>query len=116
MNDKDYLLADTLGDDDGELFARIAAAHARRRRGVKQGLAAAGALTVFLAALLTFRQPTPHTQPGLDASASTSVLQIISDEELLAQLKNESVLVLKDQSGISGIVFLADHRRPTQTQ
>jgi hypothetical protein len=110
MNEKHKLLAEILGDGDGGKFACIAAAHTRRRREAKKlGATVLGAATVIVALMAT-RQATPEL-PSLVRASPLSV-EIISDEELLAQLKHESVLILKDRRGISGIVFLAESPHP----
>lgn len=115
MNKREHLIAATLGDGDGEAAARTAARHARRRRTVKQaGLA--GGLACALAALFVLNRP-PETQitPAPVATVPAvpaPVVEIISDQELLAQLRDQPVLVLKDQTGITGVVFLAQQRAP----
>jgi hypothetical protein len=106
MNKKNQLLAETLGDGDGESFAGIAAAHARRRHAVKRYTLPAVALAAMVGALTAIHQPSSKSQPT--ARASLPSLEIISDEELLAQLRDEPVLILKDGAGITGVVFLAD--------
>jgi hypothetical protein len=107
MNKKDQLLAETLGDGDGESFAGIAAAHARRRLTVKRYSLPAIVLVAMVTALTATRQPTSKSQPAA-VHAPVPSLEIISDEELLAQLRDEPVLILKDGAGIAGVVFLAD--------
>lgn len=112
MNKREHLIAATLGDGDGEAAARTAARHARHRRTVKQaGLA--GGLACALAALFVLSRP-PETQiaPAPVATVPAPVVEIISDQELLAQLRDQPVLVLKDQTGITGVVFLAQQRAP----
>jgi hypothetical protein len=106
MTDHDDLLAETLGDGDGANFARRAAAHTRRRRTVSKLALAGVAATAVVVAVLGFLRPSPESPVSVKAVQST--VEIISDEELLAELKNESVLILKNGTGISGIVFLAD--------
>ena len=109
MTDQDDLLAKTLGDGDGANFARRAAAHTRRRRAVtKVGLAGVTA-TAFVVTVLGFLRPSPESPVSVKAAQPS--VEIISDAELLAELKNESVLVLKNGEDISGIVFLADSAR-----
>jgi hypothetical protein len=117
MNDTVDLLAETLGDGNGETFARIAAAYTRRRQTGRKLVAAGLAAVAVVAALLTMRQPRKEVpdSPSLAAN-STPPLEIISDEELIAQLKSESVLILKDQSRITDVVFLADNRRLSQPE
>lgn len=106
MNKKEHLLAETIGDGDGEICARTAAAHVRLRRVIRRTSLAAGASLAAVAALFLFRQSSPEP-PGV-TPAPTSALEIISDQELLAQLKDQPVLFLKDQTGITGVIFLAD--------
>lgn len=101
MNRKERLLAETLGGD-GEHFARLAAARARRRRAARHaGLAAS--LAIALVAMVLTRPP--QSIPPL-AAVPTPLLEIISDQELLTQLEGEPVLLLRDHTGITGVVFL----------
>ena len=109
MNKKEQLLADTFGNADGEQFAHLAAAHARRRRAGKQAGLAAGLAIAIIAAIFSTRQPL--NEVVIAATPPALVLEIISDQELMAQLKDQPVLYLKDQTRITGVVFLA-----TQTE
>lgn len=108
MNKREHLLAETLGDNEGASFARAAAAHARRHRMGKQAGLAAGVSCALVAALVLTRPPTAQPPAVADAHTPAPVLEIISDQELLAQLKDQPVLILKDQTGITGVVFLAN--------
>ncbi|MFA6134873.1 MAG: hypothetical protein WC869_12730 [Phycisphaerae bacterium] len=104
MNKKEQLIADTLGN--GEKFALAAAAYARRRANRQAGLIAVLGLVVA-ATFLVSQQSPPKPAIMASPSAPKPVFEIISDQELLAQLKDQPILVLKDQTGITGIVFLA---------
>jgi len=106
VNRKEKLVTEALGDGDGELYARLAAAHARRRRGIRRLSVAAAASLTAIAALFVARQPA--SQPAAFALPPSPSVEIISDEELLVQLKGQPVLLLKDQTGITGVVFLAE--------
>jgi hypothetical protein len=107
MNKREHLLAETLACEGGEAFARRAAAGARRRRLAKQAGLVVGVASALTAALILIRPPA--AQPTVAVTpAKTAVLEIMSDQELLAQLKDQPVLFLKDQTGITGVVFLAD--------
>jgi hypothetical protein len=105
MNRKEQLLHETLGENPGEQFARLAAARVRRRRAARQVGATAGAACLLAAAfMLRPRPPAPHPEAAIAAPAPA--LEILSDQELLAQLKDQSVLILKDDDRITGVVFL----------
>lgn len=108
MNKKQQLLADTLGHTDGEKFAHVAAAHARRRRAGRQLGVVAGLSLAVVAAFLAGRQPSKQPVVAIAPPQSIPVLEILSDQELMAQLKDQPVLYLKDQTRITGVVFLAD--------
>lgn len=104
MNRREQLLDDTLGENPGAQFARLAAARVRRRRLARQiGVGASAAC--LLAAAFTFRpQPAgPHKEVA--GTAPAPVLEIMSDQELLAQLKDQPVIILRDGHRITGVVF-----------
>lgn len=106
MNKKAQLLADTLGN--GEEAARAAAAFARRRRAAKQAGFATGLAAAVVAILFVARQSIPSSSVIVNVPAPTPAFEIISDQELLTQLKDQPVLLLKEGSRITGVVFLAD--------
>ena len=108
MNKTEQLLADTFGNGDGEQFAHCAAARARHRRAGRQASLVVG-LTVAMAAAFFFSRE-PHQEPVIAAvpAVSAPVLEIISDQELMAQFGEQPVLYLKDQTRITGVVFLAE--------
>ena len=112
MNKREFLLAETVGDGDGEQFALVAASHARRRRVFRQASLAVGASLATIAALFVVRQSPP--EPAAIAPPPSPVIEIISDEELLVQLKDQPVLLLKDRTGITGVIFLADRTTPAK--
>jgi hypothetical protein len=105
MNRKEQLLNETLGENHGEQFARLAASRVRGRR-LARHLGAAAGVACLMAAAFTFRpQPlVPHTEVPIPSPAP--VMEIMSDQELLAQLKDQPVLILKDDNRITGVVFL----------
>jgi hypothetical protein len=107
MNKREHLLTETLVPGDGEAFARRAAAHARHRRSARQAGLVAGVACVLAAALILNRPPAVQT-PVVAPAAKTAAFEIMSDQELLTQLKDQPVLLLKDQTGITGVIFLAD--------
>ena len=108
MNKKARLIAEALGEGDGERFARAAAAHVRRRRAMQQAGGAAGLALAAAMVFLVSRQP--HAEPRLASTTATPApaVEIISDQELLAQLKDQPVLLVKDQTGIKEVFFLAE--------
>lgn len=130
-NRSDYderLLAETFCGDWAEGraadFARVAAAHARARRRARRAFAALG--VAALAALLTFSTsrrvaPAPASAhelavtvpPHRPEATQTPTLsaggyEVISDEELLAHLREQPVFVLKKHDGSREIVLLAN--------
>lgn len=105
MNKREQLLADALGENRGEDFARVAAARVRRQRVARQ-LGAAAGVACLLAAAFTFRPQPAVPQNDMAVAAPSPTLEIISDQELLAQLKDQPVLILKDDNRITGVVFL----------
>lgn len=109
MNKKEKLIADTLGN--GEQAALAAAAHARRHRATKHAGLVAGLVAAVVVILFVARQPIAQPSIAVTQSTAKPVFEIISDQELLAQLKDQPILVLKDRTGITGIVFLADKAR-----
>ncbi len=89
-------------------FARAAAAHARRRRAVRRTLAGLGTATVLAAAFFVSRQLRP-TMPATPAIATAKVAyEIISDDELIAQLHDRPLLVVKKDSGAKEIHLLEE--------
>jgi hypothetical protein len=113
MNKRERLIAETFGDNEGASFARVAAAHARRRRAAKQLVAIAAATTAVAAIVISLRQSPPAaTQPIPYAKAPVPTVEIISDDELRAHLKDQPVLFLKDQTGITSVIFLANASSP----
>jgi hypothetical protein len=106
MNRKEELLDETLGADGAE-FARLAASVARRRRAWRRATLGATAILGALALGLFLNwQARPHRVIGTVIAAPAPSLEIISDQELEAQLKGQAVLILKDNDRITGVVFL----------
>lgn len=110
MNKREHLIAESLGDGEGANFARAAAAHIRRRRATKRAGLVAGLGAALAAAFVLTRVPeTPDpTRPIASAPAATPILEILSDQELLAQFKDQPILVLKDETGITNVIILKD--------
>lgn len=102
-NKKDQLLADTLTNGEGESFALAAAAHARRRQATRRFGLAFGTIAAALALWFSPHRPNPVTPPTGTARPG---YEIISDAELLAQLKDQPVLLIKDRERITSVVFL----------
>jgi hypothetical protein len=107
MNRKEQLLAETIGADGAE-FARLAATHVRRRRALRRAVGTVAAIVGALAVGLFVNwqaRPLPVKMDPV-THAPAPALEIISDQELEAQLKGQSVLILKDGNRITGVVFL----------
>lgn len=107
------LLADTFHENWTEgpvaLYAREAAAQARRSRGLRQSFIAAAA-TAGIAAILVFSlsdRSTPRRE-SLVQSMVQPAYEIISDEELLTQLRDRPLLVMHNENGTRKFVLL-DH-------
>ncbi len=105
---KEQLLADTLDNDDGAQFARAAAAYARRQRALRHAGITAGLVASAAAFLLTVGQPPLRPVPVI--APSTPALEIISDQELMAQLEGQPVLFVKGSAGITAVVLIADNQ------
>ena len=91
-------------------FARTAARHARRRRAMRTTLASTAAIAVAIGAWFiaspdaTSLSPTPpvaHAPPRSDRG-----YEIISDDELLRQLRDRPVLVVGHENGRREITVL----------
>jgi hypothetical protein len=105
VNKREQLLADALGENRGADFARLAAARVRRRRTTRQVGVIAGAACVVAAAFIFRPQPVaPHSE--IRTTGPAPALEIMSDQDLLVQLKDQPVLILRDDNRITGVVFL----------
>ena len=109
------LLAETFHDDWAEgsaaTFALQAAALARRRRRFRHAVVASSVVASMAAALLVslHRRPVPAPAPMAPLSAAPApAYEIISDEELLAQLRDRPLLVLNKQDGGREFVLLGN--------
>ena len=106
------LLADTVHGDwaGGRVadFSRQAAAHARRCRRLRRGLQAVGATACAAIALAVFypRQPLPFHFSAKIPEQKKPAYEIISDEELLAGLRDRPLLMLKKENGAREFVLL----------
>ena len=118
MNDQNNrhakLIADTFHADwetgRPAAFAREAAAVARRRHRVRRSLRAAGtAAVIAVAAFVLLRRPSPHP-PAFAGSAkpvaASRGYEILSDDELLAQVHDQPLLVLKKENGTRQIIVI----------
>lgn len=86
-------------------LARVAAAHARRRRRIRRSLVIAGSTAAFaIAGTLAYFRPTPVKPAAL--AKSSPAYEIISDEELLTLLHDRPLLVIPEQDGTRRFVVL----------
>lgn len=119
MNDRpdprSRLLAEAFSDDwnggDARVFALRAAAHVRRRRRTRRTLLSAAAVVVVIGALSFSTRNTHPASPATKTNAAESsrpestaplskvspAFEIISDEELFANLQAHPLLILPDQ-------------------
>ena len=96
-------------DGPGAEFARQAAAAARRHRAIRRATVTGGTLAAAAIALIVARFPErPAAQAAGPAARSPRppAYQTISDDELLAALRDRPVLVLPDGRGGKKIVLL----------
>jgi hypothetical protein len=107
------LLAETFHADwatgHASVFARAAAANARHRRTLRHTLGATvAAIAIGAFTFLATRHSTlPPVQPIAEKSAVTSRgYEIISDDELLAQLHDRPLLVVKKENGEKEFLLL----------
>ncbi len=128
MNEKpdprSRLLAETFSDDwddgPGREFARRAAAQVRRRRRLLRVLPPAALAVAMMAALFSAQRGAPRTfvrpenvaapaRDGLIAPASkiSPAFEIISDDELFAELRTRPLLILPDRPAEQRYVVLA---------
>ena len=104
MNKKQQLLADAFDADEGIQFSHNAAAHARRRNSTRRASVTVGLFTSAAAFFFTVNHTTAPTSAII---AATPPLEIISDEELMAQFKDQPVVFMKDATGITQVILLA---------
>jgi hypothetical protein len=101
-------------DGDAAIFARLAAAHARRRvlRRRLVATAAATATLVLWGVLTTRHNVTAPTVAAISSRAAPSSAvhgyEVISDAELLSELRDRPVLALKTPSGAREFVVLPE--------
>lgn len=109
------LVAEVFNDDwvtgSASVFALRAAAHARRRRTMRHALAAGSAAAMAIAAILFFARvpvspPRPAASSAAPVAAGSPAFEIISDEELVAALRDRPLLVLPQESGAKRFVLL----------
>jgi hypothetical protein len=86
-------------------LARIGAAHARRRRRIRRSLAITGSTAALaIAGTLAYFRLAP-VKPGAAAKPSPAY-EIISDDELLALLRDRPLLVIPQPDGTRRFVVL----------
>jgi hypothetical protein len=103
MNKKERLVAETFADHEGAAFAAAAAAVARRRRVMKHTALAGGIAAASAAAIFLGDREGPPPMTSLESAGAR--VEIISDQELVAQLKGQPVLYVKEHNRITGVVF-----------
>jgi hypothetical protein len=108
-NRDEKLLAETFHGDwnDGAAaqFARAAAASARRRRQMQKMLVGAGAAVVVAGtAFVALPSRHPAHRPLETAAAAPRGYEIISDAELLSELRDRSVVMIKKENGVRDFV------------
>jgi hypothetical protein len=119
LDPRTRLLAEAFNDEwatgPASVFARRAAAHARRRRTLKQALligsaTTAGLVTLFFATRPRLSLPVLPAVSSLAQSApGTKVapaFEIISDEQLIAELRGRPLLILPQEREGHRIVLL----------
>jgi hypothetical protein len=111
------LVSEVFGDDWGtgpaSAFARSAAAYVRqRRRRRRNAVAVAG--VAALAALVFAAYLRPHQEPALapvsevkPGTKATPLFEIISDEQLMAELRDQPLLILPQDDGSARFVVLS---------
>lgn len=108
------LLADAFHDDwnagSAVEFARSAAAHARRRRRVQHRLSAASVATaVVVMGLLALHRRAAEPRPPSSAPMPIArSYEIISDEELLSQLRDRPLLMIRSPDGAHAFIPLGN--------
>ncbi len=119
-DEHDKLLAGTFHDDwasgSAAEFARAAAAHARRRQRTRRALLSGGTGVLLLAMVFLTLRPAPPAPSTLATSAAPVAplpiaargYEIISDEELMTQLRDRPLLVMQKQNGAREFVLLAN--------
>lgn len=112
----DKLLAGAFHDDwasgSAAELARTAAAHARRRQRTRRALASAGAGVAVLAVGFLALRPVPRAPVAPAAVAPAPAVaargyEIISDADLMTQLRDRSLLVVQKQNGSREYTLLA---------
>jgi hypothetical protein len=127
MNNRDdknaKLLAETFHDDwsvgPAAGFARAAAAHARRRRNVRRTVSTLTAASALVAiALLTREQIPAHSETAVHATppVPARAYEIMSDDELLALVRKQSLLSVTRPDGTREIVVLPTEEKPASLE
>jgi hypothetical protein len=89
-------------------FARAAAAQARRRHTVRRTLLASTAMAAAALLLTWLNRPTDRHSgiPTASSPAPAPAYEIISDDELLLQLRDQPLLVVRRENGTREFVLL----------
>lgn len=115
MNDprdpRSRLLADTLqqgdwADGPAAAMAQRAARHARRHRLQRKSVLALAAAAAISAALILSSHSRVPTERAPATPPVTRGYEIMSDDELVAQLPDEAILVLPQENGTKKVVLL----------
>jgi len=87
-------------------FARDAAALVRRRRRLRHSLVAAGTAAAVAVLTLVLSRPAPEHFRQRSLPQAEPAYEIISDDELLAQLSDRPLLAMRTESGTREFVLL----------
>ncbi|HEX2855046.1 MAG TPA: hypothetical protein VHO24_17560 [Opitutaceae bacterium] len=110
-HEREKLLAETFHGEwlegPAATFAQQAARLARQRRRQRRAfLTFAMAAGAAAALLVSLRHPLARTETTTSTPHSTPAYEIISDEELLAQLHDRPLLVMRGENGAKEFVLL----------
>jgi hypothetical protein len=109
--ENERLIAETFqgnwSDGPAAHFARIAAAHARRRRRQRATLVGVSAAAVAAGiSLVTLQRSRSAIRSPEATPAAARSYEIISDAELLAELRDRSVVMVRQPSGAREFVLV----------
>jgi hypothetical protein len=89
-------------------FARVAAAHVRRRRALRRTVVVASAAAAAFVATFVARQSPRAPALSRITPAPKAVYEIISDDELIAQLRDRPLLVVRKPDGTKEIRLIEE--------
>jgi hypothetical protein len=93
-------------------FARTAAAHARRHRRTRRTVLASTAAAATLAVAFVLFPTRPRPVPALPVTTPQANIargyEVISDAQLLAELRDRSVVMVRHRNGRSDFVLVGD--------